>query len=117
MRIRLRTTWSSPGATDLYLDRFPAVMGRSPECNIPVELGFVSRHHCQFLLRNGQILVQDLESLNGTFVNNCLATFPTPIRSGDEIRLGPMGYRVTFVPLQDSRTQPSLAAPSEVTRF
>ncbi len=116
MRITLRTIWSPSGVGDLYLDQFPAVVGRGDDCNFSVPLGFISRRHCRFFQRDGKVLVQDLESLNGTFVNNCLATFPTPIYDGDEVRLGPMSYRVTFLQDYNPPTQRLGAAASEGTR-
>jgi pSer/pThr/pTyr-binding forkhead associated (FHA) protein len=57
-------------------------------------LAFISRHHCQFLLDGNQVLVQDLESYNGTFVNGRPASPPLPVRHGDEVSLGPVSFRV-----------------------
>jgi pSer/pThr/pTyr-binding forkhead associated (FHA) protein len=48
--------------------------------------------------------VQDLESLNGTFVNGRHATHLTPIHHADELRLGPLGYRVAVLAGHDSGT-------------
>jgi pSer/pThr/pTyr-binding forkhead associated (FHA) protein len=56
------------------------------------ELG-VSRHHAVIHLENGGVVtLEDLGSSNGTFVNDArlVAGQPSPLRSGDEIRLGKM---------------------------
>jgi pSer/pThr/pTyr-binding forkhead associated (FHA) protein len=116
VKIRLQTTWSPAGANDLYLDQFPAVVGRAEHCNISVPLGFISRRHCQFIRReDGQVIVQDLESLNGTFVNGSQITRPTPIRHGDEVRLGPMSFRVVILSGDDISTMCVRSSSSEMT--
>jgi pSer/pThr/pTyr-binding forkhead associated (FHA) protein len=112
----LQTAWYSPSGDDLYLDHFPALIGRAQHCNITVEADFVSRRHCQFIRKGGQVLVQDLESLNGTFVNGILATGPTPVRHGDEIQLGPMSFRVLIMPSNDAWAYRSDSTSIEMTK-
>ena len=46
------------------------VIGRRPDCNIRLPFGTVSRKHCRIIQREDEIIVQDLGSINGTFVNN-----------------------------------------------
>ena len=48
----------------------------------------VSRLHARFFLRDGQWFVEDNQSTNGTFVNGTRIANPTPLHTGDEIRLG-----------------------------
>jgi pSer/pThr/pTyr-binding forkhead associated (FHA) protein len=115
MRIQLRNGSPSPCVGDLCLDRFPAVIGRADDCNISIPVGFISRQHCRFIRRDDEVLVQDLESLNGTFVNGRLASFPTPIHNGDELRVGPLPFRVAFL-ADNRRTLADHSTPFEKTR-
>ena len=50
----------------------------------------VSRRHAEIVLKNNQWFLQDLNSTNGTFVNNLRLPPHTshPLHSGDQIRLG-----------------------------
>ena len=48
--------------------------------------------------------MQDLESRNGTFVNGQRADYLTPVHHGDELRLGPITFRVTVVNEPDPST-------------
>ena len=62
-------------------------IGRDPAGRLPVADPLVSRHHCVISNEHGQFTVHDLESRNGTFVNN------VPVRErllqhGDRIRIG-----------------------------
>lgn len=58
--------------------------------------------------------MQDLGSMNGTFVNGQPASVPTPLHDGDELRLGPMSFRVGVVDGRDSGTLLIGSIPSEV---
>lgn len=69
-------------------------LGRSDKCEIKALDAEVSRMHCSFLERDGQFLVQDLASLNGTFVNGKRVHAPTILEDGDTIRVGTTTYRV-----------------------
>jgi membrane protease subunit (stomatin/prohibitin family) len=54
------------------------------------EIGGVSRQHARLIVNGGQVLIEDLHSLNSTFLNNQrLAPGQRfPLNDGDEIRLG-----------------------------
>ncbi len=70
-------------------------IGRSPECNIFLDDVTVSRKHAVLIERNGEISIEDLGSLNGTFVNRRRIESPTRLQSGDEVQIGK--YRLSFI--------------------
>src|SRR4051812_17693377 len=45
------------------------VMGRHPDCQIVIEVGAVSRNHCQVVREGSEYKLEDLNSRNGTFLN------------------------------------------------
>ncbi|MFO0696805.1 MAG: GGDEF domain-containing protein [Polyangiales bacterium] len=47
----------------------------------------ISRHHARFVVRDGNVLVQDLNSTNGTFVNGAQVKLQ-PLKDGDKIQVG-----------------------------
>ncbi|MDI9584302.1 MAG: DUF3662 and FHA domain-containing protein [Acidobacteriota bacterium] len=51
-----------------------AVLGRSPECHVTIPDSAVSRRHCRFDWTLDGYLVSDLDSSNGTFVNDVQVT-------------------------------------------
>lgn len=69
------------------------ILGRDPiECPQAVAIAAydnVSRRHAEIRWDAGQVVVQDLGSLNGTFVNDdrIAAMLPRPLRDGDRLRL------------------------------
>jgi pSer/pThr/pTyr-binding forkhead associated (FHA) protein len=81
---------SGPGAPQaLALDGSVIIIGRAPGCAVylPAD-GRVSRQHAQLRYEEGAWVVEDLGSANGTFVGRERVLGPTPLRPGDEIRMG-----------------------------
>ena len=63
-------------------------LGRHPNNTIQLLDKIVSKEHCILELRDGQFLLRDLGSLNGTFVNGERVRGEQFLRHGDEIALG-----------------------------
>lgn len=71
-------------------NRFPCVIGRSSQCDVRLEGDSqLSRRHAQLVLENGRILLTDLGSGNGTFVDDQRIdpNTATPLSDGQVIRL------------------------------
>lgn len=61
------------------------VMGRSPECDLVLEVAAVSRRHVILTKENGRFLVQDLGSRNGTYINNLRVEDRGELKHGDKM--------------------------------
>src|SRR3954453_8513264 len=62
-------------------------LGRRPDNDFQIEDGSVSGAHCQILVDHGQVIIKDLGSTNGTFVNNSPVQEAT-LQGGQTVRLG-----------------------------
>jgi len=62
-------------------------IGRSPDNDIVIDNLAVSGHHAKLLVEEGRFLVEDLSSMNGTFLNNQRIR-RSPLKDGDEILIG-----------------------------
>jgi putative ABC transport system ATP-binding protein len=102
---------------------YSVILGRSRECAILIDSNDVSRRHAEiFAGPNGQLLIHDLNSINGTQVNGQVATQsnPLPLHPGDRIKLGLSEIvmegitgiltRQPPIPVQQA-TQPSIQVP------
>lgn len=76
--------------------RLPTVIGRGREASLTLPHPLVSRLHCEITAQNGQLVVNDLGSLNGTFVNNRQITEPTELPSGDLLTIGTVTFRAVY---------------------
>lgn len=63
------------------------IVGRDVTCDIVLDAPTVSSRHFMILNRNGQYSVEDLASMNGTFVNGHSLTRRIRLFSGDRITL------------------------------
>lgn len=64
-----------------------SVLGRHPDCDIILDQGAVSRQHAQITFIDGQYVIEDLKSRNGTLVNGQLVLAPQPLNDGDELKV------------------------------
>ena len=64
------------------------ILGRTGEGVIALDAPSVSRQHARLTIADGHAVIEDLGSKNGTWVGPVEVTGPTPLRNGDEIRLG-----------------------------
>ncbi len=64
------------------------VLGRDPSAGVVLADEEVSRRHASLTLEGGRVLVEDLGSTNGTFVNGQLLKEPRGLEAGDKIRIG-----------------------------
>lgn len=64
------------------------LIGRDPVCDLPVNDVEVSRRHARLLAQSGGYSIEDLGSMNGTFVNEQRITTILSLQDGDTIRLG-----------------------------
>lgn len=76
--------------------RLPSTIGRGRGCTIMLPQALVSRQHCEIFESSGKLMVRDLGSLNGTFVNNQKLTEPSPINSEELLSIGTVTFRVVF---------------------
>ncbi len=74
-----------PGRVDLGNER--VLMGRSPECQMVLDTGAVSRHHAQIYRQGSSYVIEDMNSRNGTFVNGNRITGPTPLADNARIKI------------------------------
>ncbi|MGH9814930.1 MAG: FHA domain-containing protein [Candidatus Acidiferrales bacterium] len=70
------------------LEMRPLVIGRGPDCDIFIDNLAVSTHHARVFFENDQYVLQDNQSLNGTFVNNLKVADRVLLRDGDTIAIG-----------------------------
>ncbi|WP_158752254.1 ATP-binding cassette domain-containing protein [Acidobacterium sp. S8] len=70
------------------------VLGRDPQCDQPLDDPLVSWHHARITKSGTRIFVEDLSSLNGTFVDGVPVSGKVEAKAGQEIELGKFHFRV-----------------------
>lgn len=104
------------GKTFVLENETDSILGRSRDCSLSFEdpLYRISRHHCRILVFAPYVRIQDLGSLNGTYVNGEMIgqrgkaqTFAEalleehadyPLWQGDQLRIGDTTFEVELDP-------------------
>jgi diguanylate cyclase (GGDEF)-like protein len=84
---------SGPGIGQRYaLGELPVFLGRGEDCDIRITEHSVSRRHARIDCTANLYTAIDLQSTNGTFVNN-VPTSRTQLKDGDYLRIGNCIFR------------------------
>ena len=95
------------------IEQAPVVIGRHPDCEVQVDDGSVSRRHAQIVYVKPHYYLEDLNSRNGSMLNNELVTGKTRLFDGSEIQICDIVFRFTrsSVP-PGNRSRPTLTSQS-----
>ena len=102
MRLTVYFPEDSPTTHEFVGDKL--TVGRLAGNDVALDEGSVSSRHAELVLQDGGVVLRDLESTNGTFLNGEQVTGEHPLNEGDEIYFG--GVRSVFME--------SAGAPSEM---
>lgn len=65
-----------------------ALLGRGDQADIRLEDGFASARHARLVPQGDVMVLEDLGSTNGTYLNGEPLRGPQPLHGGDRIRIG-----------------------------
>ena len=75
------------------LDSSSVIIGRSPQANIVITDSTISREHARCVQVGTRIEIEDINSSNGSFVNDSKIQGRVPLRDGDIVRLGSVLFK------------------------
>lgn len=79
----------------LKLDGQPILLGRSGDCTVPLQDSYASNRHARIYYRDGQWFIEDLNSTNGTFIDNNRLTSAQLFELGMVVRIGQTTMELT----------------------
>ena len=106
MNYVLQVVRGRSASTTLKLTDSITSLGRHDDCVIRIKSAQVSRRHCEFFEVGGQLMLRDLGSSNGTYVNGKRVTGEQSLKHGDELTVGAVTLRVAKL------GQPASALPA-----
>jgi len=80
---------------DFFIAQPPMMLGRSLESEIRLEDPWVSRRHCRIDQVDAAVVVRDLGSTHGTFVNGCQVV-EAVLEPGDKLSVGMSSFVVHY---------------------
>ncbi len=90
-----------PLTKEVNIGRLDPASASFPDIDLTSDGGLekgVSRRHAKITRRGNEVFIEDLGSINGTFLNRKKLTpyLPQVLKSGDELQLGKLILRVSF---------------------
>src|SRR5436190_13567751 len=108
MKLKLIVLAGAKEGLEIPLRKEKFLIGRAKECALRAGSEAISRRHCAIIRRETGWTVRDLGSRNGTHVNDEKITSEVPLKDGDELRVGPLTFRVAAVGTKEA---PAGASP------
>jgi len=85
---QLVVTAGQLAGTRITLGEAPITIGRAEDSTLVITDDYGSARHARLVPRDGQWLLEDLGSTNGTYLDRAKVTGPTPVPLGVPIRIG-----------------------------
>jgi pSer/pThr/pTyr-binding forkhead associated (FHA) protein len=92
MEVKLQVAQGKAKGREIPLPPTVFLIGRGIQCHLRPHDHLVSKLHCAIAQWAGKVVVRDLKSANGTFINDQRITGEARIRDGDVLRVGSLTF-------------------------
>jgi pSer/pThr/pTyr-binding forkhead associated (FHA) protein len=94
MQVRLKILQGSNTGKELKIPSPKCLIGRGDDCHLRPQSDAISRRHCVIITTDNEVVVRDLNSRNGTFVNGDRVAEEAVLLHGDNLRVGPLEFEM-----------------------
>ena len=117
MQVRLEVSHKS-GKKKTVNIHSDAVIGRSTDCSLRIASSEISRKHCKLTVIESGVLVRDLESANGTWVDGVMIppNRDVALPPGSKLSIGPVQFVVHYESSNPNIEQPGSTVEMPVMR-
>jgi pSer/pThr/pTyr-binding forkhead associated (FHA) protein len=119
MELKLVVLAGAKQGLEIPLKKDKFLIGRAKECALRAGSEAISRRHCAIVRADGRVTVRDLGSRNGTFVNDDRIDKEVPLTVGDELRVGPLKFRIAAMssaPAGETKSSAPVPAPKSLKK-
>jgi pSer/pThr/pTyr-binding forkhead associated (FHA) protein len=116
MELKLIVLAGAKQGLEIPLKKEKFLIGRAKECALRAGSEAISRRHCAIMRTGDGWTVKDLGSRNGTHVNDVRIAEETALKVGDELRVGPLEFRVAPVVAAAPKASPAAGPPAPVNK-
>jgi pSer/pThr/pTyr-binding forkhead associated (FHA) protein len=96
MEVRLVVDAGGSRKRAVRLKSEETIIGRRHDCDLRIKSSEVSRRHCLLSIQEGYLSVEDLDSVNGTYLNGKRISGRQIVRPGDFLEIGPVRFVVEY---------------------
>jgi pSer/pThr/pTyr-binding forkhead associated (FHA) protein len=96
MHVMLKILQGSKQGKEVKIPTPKCLIGRGEDCHLRPQSEAISRRHCVILTTENEVVVRDLSSRNGTFVNDEQVKEEAVLLHGDVLRVGPLQFEIVI---------------------
>ena len=108
-QVKLKVLAGSNAGKEIPISVPRFLIGRSDDCQLRPKSDAISRNHCAIVTAGDEVLIRDLNSRNGTYINEERISGDKQLQNGDKLRLGKLEFE--FVIVVEKKPEP-VAAPA-----
>ncbi len=94
MVVKLRVMHGPSAGKEIRIPDNQFIIGRGDDCHLRPKSDAISRQHCIIIVSESQVLVRDLKSKNGTYVNGDRIEGDRIVKVGDHVKVGPLEFEM-----------------------
>jgi predicted component of type VI protein secretion system len=119
MQVKLRVLVGKSAGKELAIPVSHFLIGRAKDCHMRPKSDSISRNHCAILTSDDKVVVRDLNSRNGTFVNSERIEGDCELKAGDRLKVGKLEFEVRIkgaakaTKKKEATSEPSEGKPKE----
>ena len=114
MQVRLKVIGGKNDNREIRIAVPEFIIGRGDEAHLKPTSDLISRQHCSIKIGDGKVLVQDMGSRNGTFVNGVQLSQAIEAKAGDILRVGRLQFELMIDIAEPSMKRPKVEGVAEV---
>jgi predicted component of type VI protein secretion system len=111
MKLKLVVLAGAKEGLEIPLKKEKFLIGRAKECALRAGSEAISRQHCAISRHEDGYTVRDLGSRNGTYVNDTRIEKEVPLVAGNELRVGPLKFRIDEIAEKSAKEAPPSYVP------
>jgi hypothetical protein len=109
MHVLLKILQGSKAGKEVKIPTPKCLIGRGDECHLKPQSDAISRRHCVIITTENEVVVRDLHSRNGTYVNEERVTEEAVLLHGDILRVGPLQFEMLIEQSPSKNKRPKVA--------
>ncbi len=104
--------WIVWGRQCIPIETGESVIGRDPGCAVFIDDKSVSRRHACVAVTAGGATLEDLDSKNGTFLDDTRVDVAIPLADGDRMRVGSVALTIRIFPTPETTETAARSTPA-----
>lgn len=113
MNVQLLVNQGAARGKKIELRYETTIVGRRRDCNLCIPSSEVSRRHCLLQFQDGYLTIEDLNSINGTFLNEQRIGDKNVVYPGDRLTIGPVHFTVQYELSPEARERLQVSSPTQ----